>query len=464
MQRSTAAEPLKSPWALPEGWRWERLADVAPINQRRSLGHLNDDDEVSFVPMNAVGAETGSIDVSTVRAFGAVRQGFTRFAENDVLFAKITPCMENGKIAVVPRVPHGSAFGSTEFHVFTPERVLPKYLYYWLSQRYFRELAEFNMTGTAGQKRVPLEFLRNSAIPVPNRELQKRIVSAIDGLLSDVDGGEAALARARGDLETWRKALLKAAVTGELTADWRAANPPSETGADLLARILADRRARWEAEPGKRYVEAPEPSFERPFDLPEDWAWATVHQLGEIVTGGTPSTSEPANYGGEVPFFTPGDLDAGARLSSTRRTISVKGLGTVRPIPARSVLVTCIGATIGKVGFNAKSGATNQQINTIIPELPELAEYIFHYFDGPGRHLVVENASSTTMPILNKGDFTRLVVPLPPLSEVAEIIRALDVCQGQADSGAEDISSAEDASASLRQSILAAAFRGDLVA
>ncbi len=115
------------------------MQDVAPVNPHRALDKLNDDDEVVFIPMAAVEVETGRIDVSRTRQVRQVRQGFTRFAPGDVVFAKITPCMENGKIAIMPDVLRGIAFGSTEFHVLAPQEVEPKLLYYWLSQRSFRE-------------------------------------------------------------------------------------------------------------------------------------------------------------------------------------------------------------------------------------------------------------------------------------------------------------------------------------
>ena len=214
-----AVEPVEGPWALPDGWRWERIDAVAPVNPRRGPDKLADDAEVAFVPMAAVEAETGKIDVSARRSASSVRKGFTRFASGDVIFAKITPCMENGKVAVIPELQHGIGFGSTEFHVLAPLEVSAPYLYYWVSQRGFRETAEFNMTGTAGQKRVPTDFMRNSLIPVPPKPVQDAIVARIDELFSEIDDGEAALVRARDDLATWRKALLKAAVTGELTAD-----------------------------------------------------------------------------------------------------------------------------------------------------------------------------------------------------------------------------------------------------
>jgi len=327
-----------------------------------------------------------------------------------------------------------------------------------------RNYLEDHASGTTF-KELSGSALGDLVFPVPPIDVQRRIVARIDELFAEVDDGEAALARARDDLATWRKALLKAAVTGELTADWRAANPPSQTGPDLLALILAKRRASWAAKPinkGRAYKEPRPLAIDEGRKLPEGWTWASVDQIGEVVTGNTPPASDLAAYDGDVPFFTPGDLDAGFALDATKRTLGPSGLAKSKPVPSRSVLVTCIGATIGKVGFNARAGASNQQINTIIPAVDDLAECIFHYFDGPGRRHVVDGASSTTMPIINKGDFSQLPVPIPPLDEAREIGRVVAARYDDADAAREDMKYAGLAAATLRQSILAAAFRGDL--
>ena len=103
--------------SVPNTWRIVDLQDIAEINPSLGKREIAEDTDVSFVPMQAVEAETGRIDVSRTRKFSEVKKGYTSFAEGDVLFAKITPCMENGKMAVVPSLQNGLGFGSTEFHV-----------------------------------------------------------------------------------------------------------------------------------------------------------------------------------------------------------------------------------------------------------------------------------------------------------------------------------------------------------
>ena len=117
--------------------------------------------------MPAVEAESGVIDVDETKKFSNVKKGYTAFQERDVLFAKITPCMENGKMAVVPSVKNDLSFGSTEFHVLRSYRgISPQYVYYFVSSKLFRIEAEHYMTGAVGQRRVPAPWL--SAVEIPS--------------------------------------------------------------------------------------------------------------------------------------------------------------------------------------------------------------------------------------------------------------------------------------------------------
>ena len=163
-------------------WPLVALSDVCAINPRLSRNAQPADDcDVTFVPMAAVDEHAGTIVSPQIRPYAEVRKGFTVFADGDVLFAKITPCMENGKAAVANQLCNGLGFGSTEFHVLraSPD-VLPQYLFYYVRQEGFRREAKANFTGTAGQQRVPTAFLQNRLIPLPPLAEQRRIVDILD--------------------------------------------------------------------------------------------------------------------------------------------------------------------------------------------------------------------------------------------------------------------------------------------
>jgi type I restriction enzyme S subunit len=214
---------------LPTGWASAAISDIATVNPP-SGELISPDAEVSFVPMAAVEAQSGRIDTSISRSFGELRRkSFRAFEEGDVLFAKITPCMENGKAAVARNLKLQRGFGSTEFHVLRSHSgINPDFLLHFLLQKQFRDTAARNMKGTAGQLRVPTSYLAEHQIPIPPTAEQDRIVAAIEEQFSRLDAGVATLESALEKLRLMRAVVLQAAVTGHLaTAD-------SSEGADGL--------------------------------------------------------------------------------------------------------------------------------------------------------------------------------------------------------------------------------------
>ena len=164
------------------GWGLVPLGSVCSINPKKSHDQrLVSGAEVSFVPMPAV-TERGEIDATAIKEYDEVKTGFTYFAENDVLFAKITPCMENGKGAVAKGLHNGIGFGSTEFHVLRPisGKTDPSWIYALTAFSQFRMDAVSNMTGSAGQRRVPASFLENYRVSLPPIALQEQFAAFVE--------------------------------------------------------------------------------------------------------------------------------------------------------------------------------------------------------------------------------------------------------------------------------------------
>lgn len=308
-------------------------------------------------------------------------------------------------------------------------------------------------------------------VPLPPMNTQKLVVRRIDELLTEVEDGEAALERARGDLATWRKALLKAAVTGELTADWRAANPPTATGADLLAHILAERRTRWLAQPrnkGKRYVEPAPPARDHLATLPPGWAEATVEQIAFVENGQTPKGIDMiVSDRGEIPWFKVSSMNAegnAEKLTSSNWRLDgdqAKRIG-LRVHPVDTIVFPKRGGSI----FTEKKrrlgcpGAIDLNVMAVVPTEP-VKEYMWTFLQGISLTVISDGSN---VPQINYDDVSTLVVPLPPPDESSEIAaRVRETLHAMQLTWAELEEQAE-ASAALRQSILASAFRGELVA
>ena len=157
------------------------ISQVAEVNPKiPNEYNKSSKDPVTFLPMAAV-SEQGIITTLEEGIYCDVVKGYRYFENGDIIVAKITPCMENGKAAYVENLPHNIGFGSTEFHVIRPSNEIDgRYLFYMVWSPDFRSIAGRNMTGTAGQKRVPTDFIKRYKIPLPPIEEQKRIATIVD--------------------------------------------------------------------------------------------------------------------------------------------------------------------------------------------------------------------------------------------------------------------------------------------
>ena len=192
------------------------LSSLCEINPKKSeIVSLSKTTEVSFVPMAKV-SEDGEVDLSESRALADVWAGFTYFAEGDVVFAKITPCMENGKGGIMRGLKNRIGFGTTEFHVLRPmqKETTSEWLYYLTKQKAFRENAEKNMTGSAGQKRVPTHFFDMYTVSIPSFEDQNQFAEHNQLIEAQKQQAQQSLTKS----EALFNSLLQRAFTGELTA------------------------------------------------------------------------------------------------------------------------------------------------------------------------------------------------------------------------------------------------------
>ncbi|MGH2532186.1 MAG: restriction endonuclease subunit S [Thermomicrobiales bacterium] len=171
------------------------LTQFAEVNPAAAFAHLPPDAQVSFIPMSDA-SETGEWIGHQTRKLSQVRQGYTPFQEGDLLFAKITPCMENGKGCHARNLTNGVGFGSTEFHVLRARpRIDPRFIYHWLQSEALRRKAETLMTGSAGQRRVPAEFFDRFEVPVISFAEQRRIAEILDTVDAAIQQTEALIAK-----------------------------------------------------------------------------------------------------------------------------------------------------------------------------------------------------------------------------------------------------------------------------
>ncbi|MDO5069689.1 MAG: restriction endonuclease subunit S [Neisseria zoodegmatis] len=179
----------EKPFAIPENWVWVKLGEIAQINPRNKA---DDETVAAFVPMNLLNGGFQNSFSFEERAWKAIKKGYTHFAENDVVIAKITPCFQNRKSAVMRGLPNKIGAGTTELHVLRPysKKVMPEYLLLIAKNAAFISGGVANFTGTAGQQRVSSTFVENYPIPLPPLAEQARIVAKLDALLAQIESLE----------------------------------------------------------------------------------------------------------------------------------------------------------------------------------------------------------------------------------------------------------------------------------
>lgn len=337
-----------------------KLGEVCDINPKIQV--TDDHVEVSFVPMQNV-SEDGIIYLSETRLYGEVKKGFTSFHNGDVLFAKITPCMENGKGGIVKNLKNGLGFGSTEFHVLRPHSdiVLSDWLYYLTSWPVFRKECEKNMTGSAGQKRVPKSFLEEYKLFLPPLETQRHIAAVLDKV-------SALIALRRQQLDKLDE-LVKA-----------------------------------------RFVEM----FGDPVKSTR-WRMRKLSQMGELNRGVSKHRprNDPALLGGRYPLIQTGDVaNAGLFISSFSSTYSELGLKQSRMWQAGTLCIT-IAANIAKTAILSFDACFPDSIVGFIPS-EEISVVFIHYWFSFFQKILEEQAPQVAQKNINLQILSNLDVIVPP--------------------------------------------------
>ncbi len=413
------------PYKLPHGWRWVRLGEVCEVNPRRPPKLQRDDDaSTTFVPMRAVDEGSGTVPRPEIVPYKVVKRGYTFFKEGDVLFAKITPCMQNGKHFIARGLIDGIGFGSTEFHVIHPAgQILAEWIHLYLRQSVILERAKASFTGSAGQQRVPDTFLRELWIPLPPLEEQRRIVARVEALMERVREARALRAKALEETE------------------------------QLMPAVLAE-------------------LFPRPDEpLPPNWRWVRLGDVCEHQNGvwGNDPLQEPI-----FPVVRSTEI-CGFVLDPLR--------AAVRSVPSDVALRYEL--RDGDILLNRSSGSPHLVGWPAIFQHPKdsrkylfsnfmlrlrtrkdiaLPWFVLYYLHSPIARSVYLQSQDTTSGLRNLRvrEFMAQPLPLPPLEEQRRIMAYLDAVHARVKALKQAQSATEAELQRLEQAILDKAFRGEL--
>ena len=440
-------------WPLPDGWNWSELGDVCEPSQYGWTTKADSEGDLHFLRTTDI--SSGRLDWDTVPFCHDAPKDVERYLvkPGDILISRAGSV---GKSFLVDDAKR-AVFAS--YLIRYRPKVEPRYVYYWLqTHAYWAQIVD-NTAGIAVPN-VNASKLDRIAIPLPDATTQRSIVARIDELFAELDDGEEEMRRARVDLETYRKSLLKAAVTGELTADWRS----GKSGASSPLQKATDET------PGRRTRQL-DPSPEQTallWALPKTWEWSQVGRMAFVTKLAGFEYTKHVVYAvdGDLPVLkaeNAGPLGFRPTQYSRVRSADVSMLTRSR-LEGGEVLIVFVGAGTGQVAAvpRGQEFFLGPNIGMIRPNERLIPEYLELYLRSPvGKHLLLTSMKAVAQPSLSMTTIRQTPIALPTVDEQEEIVRRareavgaaedlrIEVCGGTADS--------------FRQSILAAAFRGDLV-
>lgn len=460
-----AVTQTKAKFVLPPTWCWATVGVITENLDGRRVPLKADDRDGRSGPYPYYGA-SGIIDDIDDYLFDGEHLLIAEDGAN--LLSRSTPIAFRAS---------GKFWVNNHAHVVQTRHSIPlSYLEWYLNGLDL----QFFISGTAQPK---LNQANLNKVPVPLAPIneQRRIVAKIEEVFSDLDAGVAALEQAKAKLKRYRAAVLKAAVEGKLTEEWRAKHPPKETASQLLERILKERRHKWEADQLAVYAKAgkkppanwkdkyEEPSAPDETDLPalpEGWRWATVEQLSVVIRGSSPRPAgDPRYFGGNaVPWITVGCLtaDEDPYLYRVPEFLTEEGRARSRYIEPDTLLLTNSGATLGVPKITMIGGCINDGSVALLQLCYPLKLYLYYFLTSQTKRLRAINQGAA-QPNLNTGIVKAIVVPLPPQREQQAIVEQVEQRLSIAHQLAVQAQANLKRSSRLRQSILKRAFQGKLV-
>lgn len=465
-----APDVAEVPFDIPPHWRWttlERLGDTKPRNVAA------DSAASSFVPMALIPAEFGHSVQHEVRTWAAIKKGYTHIRNGDVVVAKITPCFENGKSAVVSGLTGGLGAGTTELHVFrngSPE-IIPTFAVIYLKTRGFITRGVPRMTGSAGQKRVPYDYFARAPFPLPPLAEQHRIVAKVDELMALCDQLEAQQ-REREE----RKTVLVQAALG------RFGEAPTPANLHLLFHRSYDvapaelRKAILTlAVQGKLVAQDPddEPA-EMTFcglqstgnddcercEVPANWRLCTYRSITSLVTSGSRGWKEYYSASGSI-FIRTQNIRTDRLILDDVAWVDLPESteGRRARVLKDDILITITGANVTKaarVEVFIPDAYVSQHIALTRPRWSDLSPWLHLCFVSHGSARArLEKLAYGDKPGLNLNHIRDLVLPIPPLAEQRRIVAKVDELMALVDALEAQLATARTAGSSLLDAVLA---------
>ncbi|ECC0448441.1 restriction endonuclease subunit S [Campylobacter coli] len=409
---------------LPQGWEVKKLEEIANIKGGKRLpkGENLLDNNTKFTYIRVADfQDNGTINLQNIKFINEntynVLKNYKIYDDN--LYISIAGTI--GKSGIIPKELNGAILTENAVKLeYIQNNISNKFMYFFTLSNIFKTQIQTS-TKIVAQPKLAITRLKQIQIPLPPLKEQERIVGILDESFAKIDESIKILEQNLLNLDELMQSALQ-----------KAFNP------------LKD-------------------NVKENYKLPQSWEWKSLGEIGEIITGTTPSKNNPNFYGNEYPLFKPSDLNGDIIIKYASDNLSKLGFDNARNLPKDTILVVCIGASIGKVGLSGVNGSCNQQINAIIPNSAFTSKYLFfvclsNYFQT----ILKKNASQTTLPIINKTEFSKLQIPLPPLKEQEQIASHLDELSSHVKNLKQNYQAQIKNLQELKNSLLDKAFKGNL--
>ena len=426
------------PFEIPATWNWARLSNISSILGDGIHGTPEYDATGTVYFINGNNLSNGSIEIKadTKKVSEQEAEKHKRLLNSTTVLVSINGTLGNVAFYNGENV----ILGKSACYFNLMGNIDKQYIKHILETEYFTEYAKNVATGST-IKNVPLAGMRNFLIPVPPITEQHRIILGMVRLAHSIvryNDAQTKLDLLNNVLnEKLKKSVLQEAIQGKLVPQLA----EEGTAQELLEQIKAEKEKL--VKEGKlkksalnntvifrgddnKYWEKKENNVvciedEIPFEIPNSWNWCRLKDIGRTETGTTPSKSHPEYFGNYIPFLSPANI-LGSKIISETQGLSSIGIEFGRIVPKNSILQVCIGGSIGKCAIVNKPATFNQQINSITPYLCNV-EFVHivlqsEYF----RLAIMDKATGTATPIINRGNWETLLFPLPPLKEQLRII------------------------------------------
>lgn len=410
---------------LPEGWSNCTFADIAEVNPKKIKAEQNLN--AGFIPMSHAPMNyNGKLEFEE-KTWSEIGKSYTNFKNDDVIFAKVTPCFENGKAAIVKNMPNGIGAGSSEFYVLRArnKEIPANYLLGVIKTKKFMQEGAENMTGAVGLRRVPKAFVESFPLILPPVAEQKVIVEKLDTLLAQVDSAKARLEQIPQILKRFRQSVLSTAVSGKLTEEWRGTATPNNWKKGILKNFIK------------------KPSY---------------------------GTSAKSQREGLIPVLRMGNLQSGKLDWSDLVYTSDENEIDKYNLMAGDILFNRTNSPelVGKTSiYRGERGAIYAGYLIKVQCLEELnPEYLNYHLNSyiAKQYCHEVKSDGVSQSNINAQKLAAYPLEVPPIEEQAEIVRRVEQLFAYADTIEKQVQNTLERVNNLTQSILAKAFRGELTA